>query len=88
VTRDPVSWMVVEPGWIVVGRGGEELGKVDEVLGDADADIFNGLGVSPGVLRGSRYVPSERVSSIVEGRVVLDVAADEFERLPARTPAS
>ena len=47
VTGEPVSWIVIEPGWKVVGRDGEELGRVDEVIGDSNADIFNGLAVSP-----------------------------------------
>ena len=69
---DPVSWLVVEPGWRVLGRGGDELGAVDEVLGDDDADIFNGLSVRSGVLASPTYVPAERVAEIREGEVVLD----------------
>jgi uncharacterized protein YrrD len=72
---------VVESGWKVVGRDGEELGTVHEVVGDTGKDIFNGLAVSPGLLRSSKYVPAERVAQIVDGRVDLDVTADEFERL-------
>jgi uncharacterized protein YrrD len=67
---DPVSWKVVEPGWRVTGGGGE-LGTVDEVLGDLDADIFNGLRVTSGLLA-TTYVPAERVREIREGEVVLD----------------
>jgi uncharacterized protein YrrD len=81
MSRDPVSWFVVERGWAVVGRGGEELGSVHEVIGDSGEDIFNGLAVSPGLLRGSRYVPAERVAEIVEGRVVLDLDEREFQHL-------
>lgn len=77
-----VSWKVVERGWDVVAADGEKAGTVHEVLGDANADIFNGLAVSPGLLRGSRYVPSERVARIVEGCVELDLDSTAFERLP------
>jgi hypothetical protein len=77
----PVSWLLIEPGWSVVGADGSELGKVHEVVGDTGKDIFNGLAVSPGLLRGSRYVPSERVGLIEEGRVHLDLSPAEFERL-------
>jgi uncharacterized protein YrrD len=82
--------MLIEAGWKVIGRGGEQLGSVHEVIGDSNADIFNGLAVSPGMLRGSRYVPAERVAVIVEGRVELDVDADEFKDLEEHrgTPAS
>ena len=81
MTRDPVSWLVVEPGWEVVGGDGENLGTVREVVGDSGKDIFNGLAVSPGLLKSSKYVPAERVRNIVEGRVELDLSADEFDRL-------
>lgn len=78
---DPVSWLVIEKGWDVVGAEGKELGKVDEVVGDTGKDIFNGLAVSPGRWRKARYVPAERVRTIVDGRVVLDLDGDAFERL-------
>jgi hypothetical protein len=68
---DPVSWLLVEPGWDVVDADGESVGKVDEVLGDEDRDIFDGLQVTSGVLGESRYVPSEEVGGITEGRVQL-----------------
>jgi Uncharacterized protein conserved in bacteria (DUF2171) len=87
---DPVSWTLIEPGWRVVGSDDKELGEVDEVLGDSGIDIFNGLSVSPGWLKGSRYVPSERVTEIVEGSVRLDLTRREFEHLDeaAATPPS
>lgn len=68
---DPVSWLLVEPGWEVVDPDGESAGKVDEVLGDKEADIFDGLQVTSGVLGESRYVPAEEVGEITEGRVQL-----------------
>ena len=83
---DPVSWKVVERGWSVVAADGTELGTVHEVIGDSNVDIFNGLAVSPGVLRGSRYVPSERVAEIVDGQVRLDVDAEAFEQLDEQQP--
>lgn len=67
---DPVSWLLIEPGWEVVDASGASVGKVSEVLGDRDKDIWDGLQVSSG-LTGSDYVASERVASIVEGRVTL-----------------
>ena len=72
MTGDPVSWKVVERGWSVRGRAGEELGKVEDVLGDPEADIFHGLTVSTGLLGRLNEVPSERVTEIREGEVVLD----------------
>jgi hypothetical protein len=81
LTRDPVSWLVIESGWKVVGSEGAKLGTVHEVIGDTGIDIFDGLAVSPGRLKSSKYVPSERVKAIVEGRVELDLSRAEFERL-------
>ena len=78
---DPVSWLLVEKGWEVVGSDGESLGTVHEVLGDSEADIFNGIAVSPGLVSRARYVPAERVRRIVEERVELDLHRDAFERL-------
>ena len=90
MTRDPASWLVVEPGWEVVTTDGERVGAVQEVLGDQNADIFDGLAVDVGVLKKPTYVPAERVQMIVEGRVVLDMTRDEFGALPDYdgTPAS
>ena len=86
MTADPVSWLVVEPGWQVVGSGGEELGLVDELVGDTANDIFSGLSVSTGVLRKPRFIPAERVTGIVEGEVRVDVDANAFERLDEYEP--
>ena len=74
--REPVSWLMIEPGWRVLGPDGRELGTVHEVLGDAEVDIFNGLNVHSGLLAGSTYVPAERVQEIREGEVVLDGPLD------------
>ena len=48
MTRDPVSWLLAEPGWPVYDADGKKLGKVDEVLGDEQTDIFHGLLVDGG----------------------------------------
>jgi uncharacterized protein YrrD len=81
LSRDPVSWLVVEAGWEVVDAAGEKVGTVHEVIGDTGADIFHGLAVSPGMLKSSKYVPAERVARIFEGRVELDLSGAELERL-------
>jgi sporulation protein YlmC with PRC-barrel domain len=78
---DQVSWMVVEPGWDVVDAEGKRVGQVKEVLGDADKDIFNGLAVSPGLFKPTKYVPAERVGRIEEGLIRLSTTRSEFERL-------
>jgi uncharacterized protein YrrD len=76
---DPVSFYLIERGWAVEGSDGERIGEVEEVLADLQADIFDGLTVSAGLIKPVRYVPAERVVHIVEGRVVVDVPADGFE---------
>jgi uncharacterized protein YrrD len=78
---DPVSWFMIERGWEVVDARHEEIGKVEEVVGDSAEDIFNGLAVSIGLLGRPRYVPSEQVLSITEGRVRLALTAGELEQL-------
>ena len=78
---DPVSWFVIARGWKVVDRDGREAGKVESVLGDEEKDIFTGLAISTGLLGKPRYVPAERIVSIVEGRVALDLSHSDVGRL-------
>ena len=78
---DPVSWLLIEPGWRVVDASGEELGRVEAVTGDSGADIFDGLSVSSGVLARPKYVPAEQVGTIVEGQVQLQLAKAAFDAL-------
>jgi hypothetical protein len=62
---DPVSWLMIEPGWEVFGPDGSSIGRVDEVLGVKETDIWDGLTVS------GNYVAAERVGGIVDGRITL-----------------
>jgi hypothetical protein len=80
---DPVSWLVIERGWQVVDANGDSVGDVQEIVGDTGEDIFSGLSVSTGLLRPAKYVPSEVVGTIEEGRVHLTIDADAFKRLDA-----
>jgi uncharacterized protein YrrD len=81
VSADPVSWFLVEHGWKVVAADGTALGSVEEVIGDTGKDIFNGISVSPGLLRRPKYVPAEQVAEITEGEVRLAVTKERFEQL-------
>jgi hypothetical protein len=83
---DPVSWLLLEPGYPVVGADGEGLGNVEEVLGDQVADIFDGLSVATGLLGKPKYVASELVASIDTDAVRLTIGKDELERLDEYTP--
>jgi len=79
---------VVEPGWEVVDSAGKKVGTLDEVLGDKNADIFDGLTIATGILGKPVYVPAERVREITEGRIQLDLSADEVKGLePYEPPA-
>ncbi|HKC21846.1 MAG TPA: DUF2171 domain-containing protein [Gaiellaceae bacterium] len=81
MSDDPVSWFLIERGWKVVDAAGAEVGSVDEIVGDSGDDIFNGLAVSTSLLGRPRYVPSEQVGLITDGRVQLRLSKEEAERL-------
>jgi hypothetical protein len=70
---DPVSWLLIEPGWQVETSNGEDAGKIEAVLGDQNADIFDGLSVATGITGDPTYVPAEQVGEITEGTVRLTV---------------
>jgi hypothetical protein len=80
-STDPVSWLMIEPGWKVVDVNGNEIGSVDEVVGDSNDDIFNGLSISTSLLGRPRYVAAEAVAQITERRVQLKLSKDAIERL-------
>ena len=73
---DPASWLMIEPGWKVIDANGEEVGHVEEVVGDTGADIFNGLSISTGLLKGNRYVPAELAGPITVGEVRIQLGRD------------
>ena len=81
MSTDPVSWFLVEHGWKVLSADGAPIGTVDEVIGDTGKDIFNGVSVSPGLLKRAKYVPAERIAEITEGQIRLALSREEFERL-------
>jgi hypothetical protein len=81
LSADPVSWLLIEPGWKVVAADGTEVGKVEKIVGDTGSDIFNGLSVVTGLLGKPKYVPAERVRTITEGQVELDLSEDAVGKL-------
>lgn len=78
---DPVSWLLIEPGWKVYALDGAEIGRVDEVAGDDGHDIFDGLAVATSPFAKPRYVPAEQVAQIVEGEVHLSLTHEQAEQL-------
>lgn len=81
MTDDPVSWLLIEPGWQVVDASGGEIGRVEAVTGDSDADIFDGLAVAAAMLARPKYVPAEQVGAITDGTVHLKLARATFDAL-------
>lgn len=78
---DPVSWLMIEPGWKVVDADSKEIGSVDEVVGDSSDDIFTGLSISTSLLGKPRFVESEHVGRITDGTVQLKLTKAEIARL-------
>lgn len=78
---DPVSWLVIRPGWKVFAADGGEVGQVDEVAGDDGEDIFDGLAIATSSFGKPRYVPAEQVAEITEGVVRLALTRDQVARL-------
>jgi hypothetical protein len=78
---DPVSWLMIRPGWKVFSSDGSEVGQIDEVAGDDSHDIFDGLAVATSALGKPRYVPAEQVGTIFEGEVHLSLSAAEVSSL-------
>jgi sporulation protein YlmC with PRC-barrel domain len=62
---DPVSWLLIEPGWTVYDATGQKVGKVKEVLADEQSDIFHGLVV------GDEQILADRVAEIREDEIHL-----------------
>src|SRR5271154_2424586 len=79
---DPVSWLMIRPGWKVYASDGVEVGAVDEVAGDDNADIFDGLAVATSALGKPIYVPAESVGPITDdGRIELTLSAEQVAAL-------
>ncbi len=78
---DPVSWLMIKPGWKVLAADGTEVGEVDEVAGDDTEDIFDGLAIATSAFGKPRYVPAEQVGEITDGIVHVSLTPAQVERL-------
>jgi hypothetical protein len=78
---DPVSWLLIEPGWKVLAADGSEVGTVKETVGDSNADIFDGLAIATSTRGKPRYVPAEQVGEITQGAVRLSLPPEQVEQL-------
>jgi hypothetical protein len=73
---------VIDTGARVVTSDGEEAASVSRLVGDVDADVFTGIAVKPGLLRGERLIPSEQVTGIWPDRIEVALTKAELEALP------
>jgi hypothetical protein len=78
---DPVSWLLIEPGWQVDAADAQEVGRIEEVLGDSTTDIFDGLSISGGMFEHPKYVAAEQIALIVDGRVRLSLTKAQIDQL-------
>ena len=86
---DPVSWLMIKPGWKVLAEDGSEIGFVDEIVGDDTEDIFDGLAVAESALGKPRYVLAEQVVEISDGVVRLSLTREQAGQLGEfRNPAT
>jgi hypothetical protein len=86
---DPVSWLMIKPGWKVLAEDGSEIGFVDEIVGDDTEDIFDGLAVAESTLGKPRYVLAEQVVEISDGVVRLSLTREQAGQLGEfRNPAT
>ena len=78
---DPLSWLMIRPGWKVLASDGGEVGEVDEIAGDDTEDIFDGLAVARTAFGKPCYVRSEQVGLITDGVVHLTISRAQVEQL-------
>ena len=81
MSGNPVSWLLIEPGWHVVDASGGAIGKIEAITGDSNADIFDGLAVATEMLARPKYVPAEQVGTITNGTVQLKLERSAFDAL-------
>ena len=79
------SYMLLESGMKVQGADGHSLGTITEVVADANADIFRGFVLSPGLLGTEVFVPGEHVVSVVDDIATVDL---DQESAASLRPAS
>ena len=74
-----ISYQALGKGVAVRASGGEEVGTVEHVLEVPELDVFDGIVVkTPG---GLRFADADQVADITERYVLLNLPADQAERL-------
>lgn len=62
-----------------------DLGTIAEVVADGDADIFRGFLMSHGLFSANVFVPGDRVTSVEDGVVHVDMSREEAANLTPPT---
>lgn len=78
--EEPVAWTAILEDTPVYLSDDTDVGVVDEVLGAED--IFHGLVIRSGPFATDKMVPADRVATITNRRIVIDMTADGLRALP------
>jgi hypothetical protein len=76
----PIAWTAILEDTPAYLSDGTEVGVIADVLGAED--IFHGVVVRSGPLATDKMVPADRVATITDQRIVIDMTADELRALP------
>ena len=74
-----ISYQALGKGVPVRASGGEEIGTVEHVLQVPELDVFDGIVVK--TAGGLRFADADQVADITDRYVVLNLPAEETERL-------
>jgi hypothetical protein len=74
-----ISYQALPKGVPVHASGGEEIGTVEHVLQVPELDVFDGVVLK--TAGGFRFADASQVADITDRYVVLNLPADEAERL-------
>lgn len=78
--EEPIAWTAILEDTPAYLSDDTDVGAVHEVLGAED--IFHGIVVRSGPLATDKMVPAERVATITNRKIVIDMTADELRALP------
>lgn len=74
-----ISYQALGKGVPVRASGGEEIGTVEHVLQVPELDVFDGIVMS--TADGLRFADADQIADITDRYVVLNLPAQEVERL-------
>ena len=77
----PIAYQVLEKGVPVYSSDGQELGSVEHVVAAPEEDIFHGVVMWTPL--GSRFIAADRIASLHERGVDLEIDAAQAAGLPA-----